>query len=92
MMIIIFDTKKIVSKYPIFPCFDLKDLVNNYLYDRVLIPGNSVDEFLAYDSIEAEASYTLFRDLIAAKLFSFIPELSPPAYYRDKWPRPTLNL
>jgi hypothetical protein len=89
-MIIIFETKRIVSKHPIFPCSDFKDLVNSYLYDRVLIPGDSVDEFLAYDSIEVEASYASFRDLIAAKLFNFIPELSPPAYYRDKWPRPTL--
>jgi hypothetical protein len=75
-----------------FPCSDLKDLVNSYLGDRILIPGDCVDEFLAYDSVEVEASYALFRDLTAAELFNFIPEIYPPTYYRDKWPRPTLKL
>jgi hypothetical protein len=88
----IIDTKRITSTHPIFPCADLKDLVNSYLHDRVLIPGDSVDEFLAYDSVEVEASYASLRDLMAAELFDFVPELYPPAYYRDKWPRPTLNL
>lgn len=90
--IAIFDTKKIVSGHPIFPCADLKDFVNTYLHDRVLIPGDCVDKFLAYDSVQVDVSYASFKDLIAAELLSFIPELSTPACYRAKWPRPILKL
>jgi hypothetical protein len=88
----IFDTKRITSTHPIFPCAYLKDLVSSHLHDRVLIPGDSVDEFLAYDSVEVEASFASFRDLMAAGIFEFVPELYPHAYFRHKWPRPTVNL
>jgi hypothetical protein len=80
--IAIFDTKKVVSGHPIFPCANLKDFVNTYLHDRVLIPGDCVDEFLAYDSVQVDVSYASFKSLMAAELFGFIPELSTPACYR----------
>jgi hypothetical protein len=90
--IAIFDTQKIVSMHPIFPCTDLKDLVNAYLEGTAVVPGDCVDEFLAYDSVEVDASYACFQDLMAAELYTFIPELWPRAYYNGSWPRPTLKL
>ena len=38
------------------------------------------------------ASYAVFDDLKAIEIFNYIPELYPPAYFRDKWPKPILNL
>ena len=90
--IAILDTEKITSLQPIVPCADLKRLVNSYLHDRILVPGDSVDEYLAYDSVQVDASCASMRDLIRAELFNFIPELFPRSYFRDKWPKPTLNL
>ena len=90
--IAIIDTEKITTMPPILPCADLKRLVNTYLNNRVLIPGDRVDEYLAYDRVKVNASSAAMRNLMSAQLFSFVPEFFPRSNFRDKWPKPTLNL